>query len=116
MLNSLRQKAFQLMRLKKGERAGLLDSGAIHPLRPIKRGEKKDLYEKVQVALADGQTTWLPITPGGVMLSEDQDIEPIIPMGLLTKQLNIAQLSGHMDQREIGGCTPHPWTSSSTRL
>ena len=76
------------MRLKKGERAGLLDSGATHPLRPIKRGENKELYEKVQVALADGQTTWLPITPGGVMITEDQDIEPIIPMGQLTKQLD----------------------------
>ena len=87
-LNALRQKAFRLMRLKRGEKAGLLDSGATHPLRPIKRGENKELYEKVQVALADGQTTWLPITPGGVMITEDQDIEPIIPMGQLTKTLD----------------------------
>ena len=93
-------KAFRLMRLQKGEKAGLLDSGATHPLRPSKRGENKDSYERVQVAyLADGQTTWLPISPGGAMIAEGPDIEPIIPMKLLTKDLgcSIAWSKGHLE-------------------
>lgn len=47
-----------------------------------------DGYDKVQVALADGQTTWLAISLGGAMVTEADDIEPILPMGLLTEVLN----------------------------
>lgn len=86
-LNALRQKAFQLCRLKKGEKQGLLDSGATHPLRPSKKGEDKGSNRVVQVALADGRIVDLPISPAGSMVSDEEDIEPIIPMGLLTDVL-----------------------------
>ena len=86
-LNALKQKTFKLSRLKKGERQGLLDSGATHPLRPMRKGEDVEGYKRVQVALADGQVSSLPISPGGAMVSADADIEPIIPMGLLTEKL-----------------------------
>ena len=46
-LNALRQKTFRLCRLKKGEKKGLLDSGATHALRPSKKGEDKSLYQRV---------------------------------------------------------------------
>ena len=87
-LNTLRMKTFRLKRLQKGEKEGLLDSGATHPLRPLKEGEDQEHYKKVHVSLADGSTATLAISPGGAMISEDFDIEPIIPMGLLADQLN----------------------------
>ena len=86
-LNALKQKTFRLRRMKKGAQEGLLDSGATHPLRPTKKGEDCTEYQKVQVALANGQVVSLPISPGGAMVSQDEDIEPIIPMGLLTERL-----------------------------
>ena len=86
-LNVLKQKTFRLRRMKKGAQEGLLDSGATHPLRPTKKGEDCTEYQKVQVALANGQVVSLPISPGGAMVSQDEDIEPIIPMGLLTERL-----------------------------
>lgn len=65
-LNALRQKAFKIRRMKKGERQGLLDSGATHPLRPLNKGEDVTGFQKVQVALADGQVIKLPISPGAL--------------------------------------------------
>ena len=99
-LNALRQKAFQLRRLKKGERQGLLDSGATHPLRPSKKGEDKSTYRVVQVSLADGQVVDMPISPGGSMVSDDDDIEPIVPMGLLTEALGCT-VSWSKDQLQV---------------
>lgn len=85
-LNSLKQKPFRLKRMKKGEKDGLLDSGATHPLRHPKRRKGEDVgsYERV----ADGQVTRLSMTPEGAMVSYDSGIEPIIPMGQLAETLN----------------------------
>ena len=87
-LNMLKMKTFRLKRLQRGQKEGLLDSGATHPLRPLKEGESSDQYKKVHVSLADGSTATLAISPGGAMISEDLEIEPIILMGLLADQLN----------------------------
>ena len=38
-LNMLKQKTFRLKRIQKGEREGLLDSGATRPLHPSQEGE-----------------------------------------------------------------------------
>ncbi|CAK9077059.1 unnamed protein product [Durusdinium trenchii] len=100
-LNALKQKTFKLRRLKKGERQGLLDSGATHPLRPVKKGEDVESYKRVQVALADGQVTNLPISPGGAMVSVDADIEPIIPMGLLTEKLGCSVIWSRSQLRVV---------------
>lgn len=68
-LNMLKQKTFRLKRIQKGEREGLLDSGATRPLHPSQEGENIEAYKKVQVALADGQATTLAISRGGAMVT-----------------------------------------------
>ena len=44
-------------------------------------------FQKILVAVANGQTTVLQLSPGGVLFSNQLDIEPIVPMGSLTSQL-----------------------------
>ena len=87
-LNALKQKAFRLHKISSGSNQGLIDSGATHPLRPEKPGEKSDGYEVVQVSLADGNVTNLRMSPTGTMISPTEDIEPIVPMGQLAEVLN----------------------------
>lgn len=64
------------------------------------------MYKKVQVSLADGQVTTLAISPGGAMISEDKDIEPIIVMGQLAETLGctISWSRGHIqvEHPELG--------------
>ena len=81
-------KTFKMKRLNVGNDVGLVDSGATHPLRPRHEGENVDLYPVVEVALADGRTVRLKMSPGGAMISPSPAIEPIIPMGLLSQKLN----------------------------
>ena len=80
-------KTFKLLQIGRGTHQGLIDSGATHPLRPLRRFEDATAYPVVQVTLANGTTEKLKISPGGSMVSEVKDIEPIIPMGLLTSRL-----------------------------
>ena len=86
-LNSLRQKSFKVHRLAQGSEQGLIDSGATNPLRPRREGENVEHYHQVSVTLADGGSARLRMTSGGVMLTERQDVEPIVPMGHLVKTL-----------------------------
>ena len=65
-----------------------MDSGATHPLRPQRPGEDDNTFKKVAaVTLANGETTSLQVTPGGVMVTSRQDVEPILPMGQLVQDL-----------------------------
>ena len=117
-LNALRK--FRLRKMRRNDRAGLLDSGATHPLRPIKEGEDIKKYHKVQVSLADGQAIWLPMSPGGAMVSEEEDIEPILPMGMLTEVLGcevtwsrgsiqvVHPEHGELPVEEVDGCPQMP--------
>ena len=117
-LNALRK--FRLRKIRRNDRAGLLDSGATHPLRPVKEGEDVRKYHKVQVSLADGQTIWLPMSPGGAMISEEEDIEPILPMGMLTEVLGcdvtwskgsiqvVHPEYGRLPVEEVDGCPQLP--------
>ena len=73
--------------MSSGRCQGLIDSGATHALRPKKLGEDISQYKKVEVALADGQTARLSMTVGGTMVSEDEYVEPIIPMSALMEEL-----------------------------
>ena len=66
---------------------GLIDSKATHPLRPARQGEIMDEYKEVTVTLASGEKTRLRMTSGGVMVTSDEAIEPIVPMGILVSQL-----------------------------
>ena len=83
-INALKLKVFQINRINYGSQQGLVDSGATHPLRPLRLGETSDMYKRVSVTLANGQKTLLQITPGGAMVSDRKDVEPIIPMGQMT--------------------------------
>ena len=93
-LNSLRQKTFRvsLSRMSGNGLKGLIDSGATHPLRPLRCGEDQSSCQKVDVTLADGRKTQLLMNNKGVMLSLSEDIEPILPMGLLQSTLNCKML------------------------
>ena len=65
---------------------GLIDSGATHPLRARKRGEKVSKMPKVSVMLAGDKIIQMHLTPTGVILG-DENTEPIVPMGMLTSML-----------------------------
>ena len=64
-----------------------MDSGATHPLRPLRKGEGDGTYKRVSVTLANGETTSLQVTPGGIMVTDRADAEPIVPMGQLVHEL-----------------------------
>eukprot|EP00434_Breviolum_minutum_P006947 symbB.v1.2.006133.t1/scaffold365.1/size219215/8 len=85
--NNMKQKTFKLSRMVKGKEQGLIDSGATNPLRSKKVEEKEEGYSPVSVTLADGGHIQLKMTPGGVMITEKDDVEPIVPMGHLVKTL-----------------------------
>ena len=88
-LNALRQKqkVLRLQRMVTGDHGGLIDSGATHPLRPAKPGEDISGYPVVGVSLADGRKIQLRMSPGKAMISPDQSVEPIVPMGPLAEAL-----------------------------
>ena len=86
-INQLKLKVFRINEISVGNLQGLVDSGATHPLRPLRFGETCNSYKKVSVTMANGETTALQLTPGGVMVTEKCDIEPILPMGHLVKRL-----------------------------
>eukprot|EP00438_Fugacium_kawagutii_P030710 Skav213064 [mRNA] locus=scaffold364:594309:601403:- [translate_table: standard] len=88
-LNSLKQKqkAFRLNRIAQGSNTGLLDSGATHPLRSPKDEEDVNQYKRVEATLADGRVVELRMSRGGAMISPDQQVEPIVPLGRLAQDL-----------------------------
>ncbi len=86
-LNSFRQKTLRLSRFSTSNPNGLIDSGATHPLRPSKPYEDMSLNRPVDVVLANGDKVALTMTPTGVMVTEKEDIEPILPMGLMATSL-----------------------------
>ena len=86
-LSTLKLKVFKLSQVSFGNSQGLVDSGATHVLRPLRPGEALDGYKTVPVTLANGQHAQIRMTPGGVMVSERSDVEPILRMGLLIEKL-----------------------------
>ena len=62
---------------------GLLDSGATHPLRSLRLGDEPKEMEKVWVALATGEKAPLLMTKTGIMVTTDESVEPILPLGWL---------------------------------
>ena len=83
-----RMKVLRLSRIaKEEEKYGLLDSGATHPMRAAKIGEDLKPYENVKVTLANGQQVDMRMTSTGVMIVEQPQAEPIVPMNLLAGRL-----------------------------
>ena len=119
-LNSMKLKTLRLGRIAAGENQGLLDSGATNPLRPRKPGEDTEEYKKLEVTLADGTTTRLPVSPGGAMVSSKKETEPIVPMHQLMELLGCevrwkgSELEiyhptrGRLPVQQPGGCPQVP--------
>ena len=83
-----KMKVFRLTKLSStGPAHGLLDSGATNPLRGRTMNDDMEAIEKVWVTLATGARVAMKITKAGVMVSEDEKIEPIVPLGMLGGQL-----------------------------
>ena len=64
-LEAMRLKPLRLQSMSSNSVLGLIDSGATHPLRPLRDSENDENYAMVEVALADGATTRLKMSPGG---------------------------------------------------
>ena len=119
-LNAMKQKAFRLHRISSQGSEGLIDSGATHPLRPSIEGEDTSRYKVVEVTLANGEVKRMPMSPGLAMISDQKDIEPIVPMGLLTDLLGCRVLwkdgglevlhpeRGQLPVRPVDGCPQIP--------
>ena len=80
-------KVLRLSRIAVGSTSGLIDSGATHSLRPLHQGEDPTKLRPVEVTLADGLQKTLLMTDQGTMVAPSSDVEPIIPMGVLTSSL-----------------------------
>ena len=79
------------LKLERGaEEKGLLDSGATHPMRGRRESEDVAGYEKVKVTMANGkwrEKVMARMTPSGIMICEDMDVEPIVTMSSLVERL-----------------------------
>jgi hypothetical protein len=80
-------KVLRLARLQEGGARGLLDSGATHPLRGRREGEKMKGYKEVTVSLAGGKEATLHVTKEGIMVAKNPGTEPIVPMGMVVDLL-----------------------------
>ena len=87
-LKGMKLKPFRINRLKSSGTMGLLDSGATHALRSRRPDEDVSWYPEVQVELASGQHIRLRMSLGGAMISEEGEVEPIVPLGFLVNKLN----------------------------
>ena len=102
-INNLKIKTLRLGRIASGGSQGLIDSGATK-------------FRKLEVSLADGTTTRLPISPGGAMVTFKKDTEPIVPMHQLTGLLGcevswkgdqleaVHPTRGKLPVQQVGGC------------
>ena len=70
-----------------GKSRKLLDGGATHSLRYATPGEYR-LARPVQVHLASGSTYDLKMNTVGTLLSQDPEVQPIVPMGLRAEELS----------------------------
>ena len=86
-IDELRQKTLRLSRMACNEFQGLLDSGATHPLRPLRPEDDMSQLSQVSVTLADGGSVKLLMNSAGTMLVERADVEPIVPIGCLASVL-----------------------------
>lgn len=80
-------RVFRLTKIEVGLEEGLLDSGATHPLRSLRRGEDTKGYREIKVSLACGKQIPLRMSPGGAMVTQDEKAEPIVPLGRMVKVL-----------------------------
>ena len=112
-------KVFRLSRIEADGQEGFLDSGATHALRGKRRREDLRHLREIQVSLACGKKVPLKMTRGGTMVSPEQEVEPIVPLGRLVRVLGCTlewnqeggmvlnhPQRGAIRTRDRGGC-PH---------
>ena len=85
-LRKIQLKPFRISKLAQSPTHGLLDSGATHPLRGRRKGEKISHFPQVQVTLAGDKQVPMKLSPTGVIIGEP-GTEPIVPMGMITELL-----------------------------
>lgn len=123
-LKKVTLKPFRISKLTRSSNQGLLDSGATHPLRAKKPGEKIHHLPRVRVTLAGDREVQMHLTPTGVIVG-DHGTEPIVPMGMLTGVLQCTvtwdaeglkvshPTMGMLDVKVDNGC---PMVTQSTAL
>lgn len=79
-------KVLRVSKLCEQRGKGLIDSGATHPLRMRYPKERIEHYAEVKVVLAGGREVKMKLSPQGILVSE-LEVEPIVPMGVLTRSL-----------------------------
>ena len=129
-LDDLKKAALRPFRLSKiscSASHGLLDSGATHPLRPKRQGERVHHLPRVDVTLAGDQQVSMSLAPTGVIIG-DEHAEPIVPMGLLTTALGctvnwtkdglsvLHPQHGPLDIKLQNGCPVVPYSMALTLI
>ena len=79
-------RVLRIARVKVSDR-GLLDTGATHAMRGIPMGFDVRDNEKVSVSLAGGGETAMWLTAKGTLIHPDEEVEPIVPVGKLVREL-----------------------------
>ena len=82
---------------------GLLDGGATHALRKCKDLEEWEAATPTKVILAEGTTSKMRLKEGTLTLITQEDIQPIVPMGVLTMMgYEVEWKQGHCKVRRRG--------------
>ena len=90
---------FRISKMGTSSTKGLIDSGATHPLRGRKCGEKVENYQRVSVTLAGDQEVQMHLSPSGTILGAP-GVEPIVPLGMRATVLG-CQVSWGLNGMEI---------------
>ena len=82
---------------------GLLDGGATHALRKCKDLEEWEAATPTEVILAEGTTSKMRLKEGTLTLITQENIQPIVPMGVLTMMgYEVEWKQGHCRVRRRG--------------
>ena len=101
-------KVLRISRISKQDvQYGLLDSGATHPMRGRKEGEDLSSCEEVKVCLANGSQAVMKMTAKGIMVVNDPEVEPIVPMSHVVQRLGYTMTWSGAKMK-----LTHPWKSS----
>ena len=73
---------------------GLLDGGATHALRKCKDLEEWEAATPTKVILAEGTTSRMRLKDGTLTLITQEDIQPIVPMGVRSGSRDTARFGG----------------------
>ena len=98
-------KVLRVSRISRQEvKYGLLDSGATHPMRGKKEMEDLKHCDEVKVSLANGSQATMHMTSKGVMVVDDSEVEPIVPLSYVVQKLgyNLSWSGEKMQLKHLG--------------